>query len=481
METHRFVNFELKELSLEISHFCCSEENTVKNGKRLDKTRAINFSFCKNDSSFLNISFSTNAPSYDTSLVISEKILNTYTINANTRLLYPYNFEIYLFLTKKFSDTRISIRGEFTAATVLEFYCEILKKSTDFFNFHAFSCFDDDTLQELNNILQKLKLNIKSDDVIQALDQSSETESFDNEEYSGLIDGDVVPFDDNTVVIINDFICHDCLGDDKTAKNKIKFFTSKSVYNKSTNGGIHDLIVPSPLAVKIISPILNSLDSSTDLINVSPDTEFKRNMHSQATIINAFDFRFVFPGDPTAHTMHWIYNTSENKNCVENATVLSAPHHGSWRTAKCSKDGKTILEEYLNVINPHNHIISSGKENRFFHPKHEYVKSARSTKHIMTPAQYPHQIYKESGDGSKLMTFEDELNPLYTTVAKIAKNLESVMEEKKVSYMFNLGSAIYFKYYTPNDPHIPLTTPPVRQRLSFSQFTHEHRGGGLWI
>jgi hypothetical protein len=185
--------------------------------------------------------------------------------------------------------------------------------------------------------------------------------------------------------------------------------------------------------------------------------------------------------------MFWMCN-SERRDCIKEATALSAPHHGSSRTAQGTTVGSSarfsILENYLKLINPQYHIISSGEGNKFLHPKSDYIAKARLIPGY-SPPEYKHQIYRESSVPPDKMTFEDESKSLYTTVTKIEKVSGPPLEEKKVSYIFTSGTPFVFKAYPPNQPGSPylktLPTPPAQPRLSFSQFTREHKGGGLWI
>jgi hypothetical protein len=472
-------------LLCEILHTCCSKKSDkpLPVSQLLDQ-HTMSFVFYDGDDYVAFIKFHENEINIslkDGRSVVAQIYgqLNTYSVEifAGGKKVGPFNF----FAT------------EYKA-----YYSELLKTLIAYLDpyFEAF-------LNICSSHITKLRFNMTIAEIVRILDTTDEPPPLENEEEADLIDGVINPFDENTIFFIKTFVYQGLLPSDPS--RAIKFFMSKSMEEICANGSLQTLLnMPVPLEINVVGPKLESLDG-LQVLGAAGDSANKRNMHSQTTIINWWTdpppqhkFRFVFPGDPTAHTMYWMATTCIDS--VSNAYVLSAPHHGSSRTAAGTwlgpgSDPFSVLGLYLGSIRPQYHIISSGKDNQFFHPKYNYVIKALSIPGPGHAVGYPRRIYMENSPDGELMGFADvdvgAIGSLYTTVIQIGMNSTDMnLVEKKVSYMFSLGSVVEFKYYIPNSlyppqppypPHAPNSAIPlVPPRLGFLQFTHEHRGGSLW-
>lgn len=75
------------------------------------------------------------------------------------------------------------------------------------------------------------------------------------------------------------------------------------------------------------------------------------------------EFSFLFPGDAEKEAQTWLVNR------LRPVTVLKLPHHGGY-----------LLPDFLKKVKPKIGIISSGKNNRYGHPKKEVISLLKRNK-----------------------------------------------------------------------------------------------------
>jgi hypothetical protein len=510
-------------ITLNITHDCILDGGSPDD--HLLKDHTLNLSLYRNDELFFSmevLDFKCDDSYKDACFIISECHFLIYGTSLKNR---------------KVHDNLIHITRN-TKYTYIMYNIYIGRYKPDIFSVADFKCFSAFLAQVINMLLRKspslfkkkyrsylsmTAANFRKNDYMKTLDfdmtrekiecelNSSKclyTDTMTNNEPDKIFGFE--PYKDADLFKIGTFVKH-VTDTQKDKPPALQILSGKAVYEISAPGGSVFPFPPPPqplrssppplpggLSVDIIAPIYGYLDL-TNFLDVVKDRHPKRNMHSQTTVVTFDRKKFVFPGDPTAHTMYWMSNTDGPvSNAIKESDVLSAPHHGSSRTAmgkekSSSGDSFSILEKYLKLINPEYHIISSDpRGNNFCHPKYGYVENAKITPRLKC-AEYTHQICKESSCESKLMIFENELKSLYTTVATRVNDpslfrhfVDKSPNKEYVSYMFELDAtpSIDFKIYPPKHADVPYTpallTPPAQPRLSFSQFIHEHKGGSLW-
>jgi len=179
--------------------------------------------------------------------------------------------------------------------------------------------------------------------------------------------------------------------------------------------------------------------------------------------------------------MYWCYYNKRFE--IENATLLCAPHHGSWNTAEGNipKTKTLVLTKYLNTVQSLKgyHIISSDLYSTYKHPSQKYVdkvldrfNSSSEDNNCNEHFFYQYTTAKSSPQ------FKKTQKRLFTT----RDSLDGTTE-RRVSYMYMYPSTPRptFYPYLPGNPYetqfIESTQPAASLNAAF---IFEHRGHTLW-
>ncbi|MDR2570420.1 MAG: hypothetical protein LBD23_09010 [Oscillospiraceae bacterium] len=246
-------------------------------------------------------------------------------------------------------------------------------------------------------------------------------------------------------------------------------------------------LIPFPY---LVQRNLDRGEKKTVLSTSAPDDG---NLYSMALTLRLdIDKLFVFPGDITSMGMFYFIMSEDHKRMIANATVFTAPHHGSsvssQGTYTVDKEPPiSVLESYLNQINTQHHIISAGLHNGHKHPCHIYIQATdnANTKlgdNSRLQAVPAHEIYFYNENDA--IRPEVRRTALYTTIGKVI--LEN--DITSISFLYEMDYRehphTFASYaYAPNNVEdktkiSDLNT--IRPLLSPTNFTLEHRGGALW-
>lgn len=169
----------------------------------------------------------------------------------------------------------------------------------------------------------------------------------------------------------------------------------------------------------------------------------------------------VFPGDPTYHTM--FYTNEYADSSFKESKLMSAPHHGSIRTAKYSDNNPCleVLEIYLRNLNPERIIISAGYNSMHGHPHvtslliyDHYFKSKNliATKHLC-------YFNATDNNSNKRFLLSHTTTPIYTSVS--AKKDERI--PKYVTFRLRETELGYGLHVEPTDVYLESNCLPCCQ------------------
>lgn len=150
------------------------------------------------------------------------------------------------------------------------------------------------------------------------------------------------------------------------------------------------------------------------------DQSNEKNRGSVVTLIEVFGKKILICGDATRNTEAYLVRQHQAR--IINLTISQAPHHGS--------DNTSSGIDFVNVINPTEVLISSGKEVRKDHLPSEATiqRYARKMKRSGFAEIDEHRIFYWSGSSSAGYTPENEFikRPIFITGSwgSIEKSIE---------------------------------------------------------
>jgi hypothetical protein len=284
----------------------------------------------------------------------------------------------------------------------------------------------------------------------------------------------------------------------KDDDGNVNVFAHKSNYTRYSPKNTCKILSPPNIEIMCITPPELPKDYTNGMpqnIKLSGIRAPANNLQSQTLIVNfsispVLYHRFVFPGDATARNMYWTLENHAPK--ISNAFAFCAPHHGSSNTSygSCKDKQKQtkveILADYLQNIHPNYHIISSGSDNTYGLPNHDYVLKSKDTPAGATLVAVPaHYIYESTCAKPRLYRYLRDTKAVYTTVSidpATPSNPKNVAADNAATPFFQsfLIDADSFGGITFTPQTFPLPIPPSLSNaephaanLSFGDFIFE--------